>query len=503
MTTMLSSSRQAGSAPHAAMSRHLARALSFGAAAALAVGLVTAPGSSIARGTPESFADLAEKLLPAVVNISTTQEIQGRGPEGFNLPPGSPFEEFFKDFFEREDGGGRRAPVTSLGSGFVIDPSGIIVTNNHVIADADEITVNFSDDSSLRAEVVGHDPKTDIAVLKVEPDQDLPYVSWGDSNAIRVGDWAMAIGNPFGLGGTVTAGIVSARARDINAGPYDDFIQTDASINKGNSGGPLFNMDGDVIGINTAIFSPSGTSIGIGFSISSAVAQKVVQQLREFGRTRRGWLGVRIQQVTDEIAESLGMDEPSGALVASLTAGGPAEESGVEKGDVILRFDNKPVPEMRALQRIVAETEVGKAVDVTVWRKQEEKVIQVTLGELEVAEKTGMLDQTPEMARETDDGVDTLGMKLAEITSDLRGQFDLAETTGGVVITEVDPDSAAAEKGLQPGDVIVEVSQEEVKSPADVAQHIKTARDERKRSVLLLLDRDGDLRFVALRIQDS
>lgn len=509
MTTMLPVAARIGRHGPAAARRVAGRAVVLGAATMLAA--ITLAGSlagpAAARGAPDSFADLAETVLPAVVNISTTQEIQGRdpgrGPDGFNLPEGTPFEEFFKDFFNR-DNNGRSVPVTSLGSGFVIDADGIIVTNNHVIADADEITVNFSDNTSLKAEVIGIDKKTDIAVLRVQPEGKLAAVTWGDSERLRVGDWVMAVGNPFGLGGTVTAGIVSARARDIDAGPYDDFIQTDASINKGNSGGPLFDMDGKVVGINTAIFSPSGTSIGIGFSISSSLAQTVVAQIRAFGRTRRGWLGVKIQQVTEEIADSLGMEEPRGALVASLVPGGPAETSGILTGDVILAFDGKPVPKMRALQRIVADTDVGKAVDVTVWRKEAEAQVQVTLGELEVAEETGMLGRQPQVAaREAEADLDTVGMTLAALSPALRSRYDLDETIRGVVITDVEAGSVAARKELQAGDVIVEVSQEEVREPMDVGKLIRAAREANKKSVLLLLDRQGELRFVALTVADD
>ncbi|MEM1398685.1 MAG: Do family serine endopeptidase, partial [Pseudomonadota bacterium] len=323
------------------------------------------------NNAPDSFADLAERLLPAVVNISTTQRgPQREGPEVPQFPEGSPFEEFFRDFLERQERNGQpQRRANSLGSGFIVAEEGIVVTNFHVIEGADEITVILQDDTNLKAEVIGRDEKTDIAVLKVEPDEPLPSVPWGDSNAMRVGDWVVAIGNPFGLGGTVTAGIVSARQRDINAGPYIDYLQTDASINRGNSGGPMFNLDGEVIGINTAIYSPSGGSVGIGFAIPSTQASVIVDQLLEFGRTRRGWLGVRIQQVTDEIAESLDLDGARGALVASVTPTGPAEEAGITQGDVIVQFDGKDVTTSRTLPRIVAETQVGKAVSVQVWRR--------------------------------------------------------------------------------------------------------------------------------------
>ena len=352
-----------------------------------------------AHDKPDTFADLAESLQHAVVNISTSQRVTGsRGIPVPQVPDGSPFQEFFEDFFNRnQDGNSQRSrKVQSLGSGFVIDPSGIIVTNNHVIAEADEIIANFADGSKLKAELVGRDTKTDLAVLKVEPETPLKAVNLSNKGDLRVGDWVMAIGNPFGFGGTVTVGIVSALERDINSGPYDKFIQTDASINRGNSGGPLFNLAGEVVGINTAIISPTGGSIGIGFAIPSELALPVIDQLREFGETRRGWLGVRIQQVSDEIAESLGMDNAKGALVAGVTEGGPAEDAGLLPGDVVLKFDGKDVPEMRDLPRIVADTSVGKAVDVVVLRKGEELTIKVTLGRLEEGEKLMASRVSPE-----------------------------------------------------------------------------------------------------------
>ncbi len=480
----------------------------FGGHAAAETG-ITPIGQSSA---PQSFADLAEQLLPAVVNISTTQTVtrrDGPGPEIPQFPPGSPFEEFFRDFFDRR--GEREAPprrATSLGSGFIIDAEqGFVVTNNHVIQDADEITVILHDDTNLEADLVGTDAKTDLALLKIDTNAALVDVSFGDSDAMRVGDWVVAIGNPFGLGGTVTAGIVSARARDINAGPYDDFLQTDASINRGNSGGPMFNMDGEVIGINTAIFSPSGGSVGIGFAIPSNLAKPVLAQLQEFGRTRRGWLGVRIQAVTDEIAESLGLERAYGALVASVTPGGPAEASGIEAGDVIIRFDDREVEEMRRLPRIVAETNIGKDVPVVVFRRGEELTFAVNVGELEKAEEEGLLAAgpggvepgTPDSLR----SFDRLGLELAQLNEALRRRFDLSDTVRGIVVVDVRQGSAASEKGIRAGDVIVEVSQEEVRTPADVAAKIDEARAEGKRSVLLLIDREGDLRFVALTLEND
>ena len=463
-------------------------------------------GASLAVEVPESFADIAERLLPSVVNISTTQSwgesLEG-APELPQFPPGSPFEEFFRDFFERH-GQERSTPrrrATSLGSGFLINADGHVVTNYHVIEGADQITVILQDDTNLQAELIGWDDKTDLAVLKVESDDPLPFASWGDSDGMRVGDWVLAIGNPFGLGGTVTTGIISARARDINAGPYDDFIQTDASINRGNSGGPMFNLDGEVIGVNTAIFSPSGGSVGIGFAIPSSLARSVIDQLVEFGRTRRGWLGVRIQTVSDEIAESLGLDDPRGALVASVTPGGPAEAAGIQPGDVIISFDDRSVEEMRELPRLVADSAVNKVVSVRLWRRGEQLEVDVTLGELEAAEEQGLLAAVPD--EEPVEELDALGLTLSGLTDDLRGQFGLGPDVGGVVITKVAPESAAAEKGLRPGEVILEVGQEPVASVEDVQRRVQEARDVGRRSVLLLVEREGDLRFVALPVAEG
>ena len=390
-----------------------------------------------AKAPPQSFADLAEKLLPAVVNISTTQTVESRrGPDVPQLPPGSPFEDFFKDFFEERNrqNGGPRQPrrAQSLGSGFIIDPSGIVVTNNHVIAEADEVKVRLQDDEEFDAEVLGRDPKTDIAVLKIDPKgRDLPFVEFGDSDALRVGDWVVAIGNPFGLGGTVTAGIVSARGRDIRQGPYDDFIQTDASINKGNSGGPLFDLDGKVIGVNTAIFSQTGGSVGIGFAVSARLAGPVVDQLIEqFDVTRRGWLGVRIQSVDEDIARSLGLEEATGALVADVTDGGPAKAAGIEPGDVILSFNNQAVESMRMLPRIVAETRIGIDVPVEVWRKGAKKLVTAKIGELEKAEQAQLIPASRTVGEpEEAERMDFFG--LSSLTDDLRQEHGIDEGDQG------------------------------------------------------------------------
>ncbi|MRG70673.1 Do family serine endopeptidase [Alphaproteobacteria bacterium HT1-32] len=458
-----------------------------------------------ARSAPESFADLAERLLPAVVNISTTQTIKRGegGPDLPNFPPGSPFEDFFKDFFDKNRPEGRPRQTQSLGSGFVVDPDGYVVTNNHVIDGADEIFVLLQDDTRLPAKLLGTDPKTDIALLKVETSQKLPFVKFGDSAKSRVGDWVMAIGNPFGLGGTVTAGIVSARGRDIRSGPYDNYIQTDASINRGNSGGPMFNMDGDVIGINTAIFSPTGGSVGIGFAVPSSTAIPVVKQLREFGRTKRGWLGVRIQVVSPEIAETLGLDSARGALVSSVIEGGPAEAAKIQAGDVILTFDGKEVGEMRSLPRIVAGTDVGSKVDVDLWRKGKRVSVKVNIEELEEAETAGLMDQPKTEMRADDEAIKSLGLTLSTITPPLTDKYELKADQRGVLVTDVLGDSSAAEKGVRPGDVIVEVGQQEVQSPKDVAARVEQARKDGKKSVLLLVESREGLRFVALRIEQG
>nr|WP_157016098.1 DegQ family serine endoprotease [Mesorhizobium xinjiangense] len=468
------------------------------------------PAAPVSPRGPASVADLAEGLLDAVVNISTSQnaDVGGSGtvpmPE---LPEGSPFQDFFDEFFNNRGDNNAPRRVQSLGSGFVIDADqGIVVTNNHVIADADEIEVNFSDGSKLEAELIGRDTKTDLAVLKVDPGQKkLTAVAFGDSNAIRIGDWVMAIGNPFGLGGTVTVGIVSARDRDINAGPYDDFIQTDAAINRGNSGGPLFNMDGEVIGINTAIISPTGGSIGIGFSIPSELAVGVIDQLKEFGETRRGWLGVRIQPVTDDIAESLGMKTAKGALVAGIIEGGPVDNGVIQPGDVITRFDGKDIDEMRDLPRIVADSPVGKEVQVEIVRKGEEQTVAVTLGRLEDSEQLASTDNGEDEATGEEEApvatASVLGMTVAGLDEERRAEFEISDDVSGVVITAVAENSAAAQKGVSAGEIITEIAQETVSTPQDVVDRIQALKDQgRKNALLMLASKTGELRFITLRM---
>ena len=463
--------------------------------------LVAVPPSIAAR--PQGYADLAERLLPMVVNISTSQTLRRR-PNNEDAPTpqapqGSPLDDFFKDFMDR---GNRPRRVQSLGSGFIIDPAGYVVTNNHVIDGADEITVILNDMSSLPATLVGRDDKTDLALLKVNSKQPLAVAKFGDSDKARVGDLVMAIGDPFGLGGTVTTGIVSARNRDINSGPYDDFIQTDAPINRGNSGGPLFNMDGEVIGINSAIYSPTGGSVGIGFSIPSNAARNVIAQLKSTGKIQRGWLGVRIQQVSDEIAETMGMERPRGALIAGMTDGGPAAKAGVQNGDVVLTFDGRPVSDNRALPRMVADAQIGKTVNMEVLRKGQRRTIPVTVQRLVEDEKVASADKTPAKPGNAPKppSMVNLGMTLAPVSPESRRRFRLDGKVEGVVVTEVDADSPAGQKNIRPGDVITEVAQQKVGSPDDVAMKLDAERKAGHKVVLLQVSRGGELTFIGVRL---
>ncbi|HVI28472.1 Do family serine endopeptidase [Hansschlegelia sp.] len=480
------------------------------AVAALGVALSICLASAApveARSAPDSFADLAEGLLDAVVNISTSQNAPAadKAVPAPQVPDGSPFEDFFDEFFnKRGEGGsprGRSRKQSSLGSGFVIDPSGIVVTNNHVIEGADEITVNFNDGSKLTAELVGRDIKTDLAVLRVKPPKPLKAVSFGDAEKLRVGDWVLAIGNPFGLGGSVSAGIVSARNRNINSGPYDDFIQTDAAINRGNSGGPLFNTEGKVVGINTAIISPSGGSIGIGFSVPANAAKPVVDQLLKYGEVRRGWIGVRVQQVTDEIAETLGVVGPDkGALIAGVNEDGPAAAAGMKTGDVVLKFDGKTIHEMRDLPRIVADTEIDREVEVLVLRKGKQETLRLKIGRLEEEDKKDDLPKPPAPSEEPKTGA-ALGLTFTPVSDELRLKFQLKPETKGLVITAVDEGSKAQDSGVEPGDVLIEVAQRAVETPNDVTGRIEELKKDGKKTALVLLsNRQGDVRFVALPI---
>ena len=468
-------------------------------------GQTQAQAETRSLNAPASFAQLAREKLPSVVNVAATQRAvpsEGPGIPGipgipglpdFQLPPGSPFEDFF-DRFAPPDMDDR--PQNALGSGFIIDSSGYIVTNNHMVEQADEVMVILSDDTELPAEVIGRDSLTDLALLKVETERELPAVSWGDSDEAEVGDWVLAIGNPFGLGGTVTSGIISARARQINAGPYDDFLQTDASINRGNSGGPLFDMQGRVIGVNTAIFSPSGGSVGIGFAIPSAIAQSVIQQLRERGEVVRGYLGVQIQPVSPDIAEALGLDEAEGALVADVMDGSPAAEAGIEPGDVILRFGDRNVAEPRQLSRAVAATEVGVTREIEVLRDGERQTLDVKVAQLD---PEGVLAEVEEQVPETTGG--PLGLELSEINPASRRQFGLQEDAEGVVVVDVAPGSAAAEHGFRPGDVIRRVGGTEVGSVDDVREAVEQAREGDRNSILVLRERNGNSSFAALPLE--
>ncbi|MEO1537769.1 MAG: Do family serine endopeptidase [Pseudomonadota bacterium] len=457
--------------------------------------------AAAAQSRPDSFADLAERISPSVVNITTSTTVATNAQPGPIVPDGSPFEDFFRDFLDRNgpDGPNGQRPRRSqaLGSGFVISEDGFIVTNNHVIEGADEILIEFFEGFELEAEIIGTDRNTDLALLKVEPNTPLKFVSWGDSEESRVGDWVMAMGNPLGQGFSVSAGIVSARGRALS-GSYDDYIQTDAAINRGNSGGPLFNMNGDVIGVNTAILSPNGGSIGIGFAMSSRVAENVIQQLRDNGEVRRGWLGVRIQDVTDDLAEGLGLEEARGALVTDVPEG-PALEAGMESGDVILSFDGVEVDDTRGLVAQVGNTEVGKEVRVLVFRNGATETLRVTLGLRDEP-------QAPVPAsinRDEPITSEMMGLTISNITDELREQLGLSDTEEGLVVADVDEASEAYEEGLRAGDLITEAGQEKVVTVADLEARIEDAKEAGRKSILLLVRRGGDPRFVALSLDAS
>ncbi|WP_342452904.1 Do family serine endopeptidase [Pararoseomonas indoligenes] len=475
------------------------------------------------QNAPTSFRPLAQQLLPAVVSVQVSTSPAARNaqrpdaPDAPQAPPGSPFEEFFRDFLERNrppgggqggQGGPRQQPQqrrgTSLGSGFIIDAEKkFVVTNNHVVEGGTEINVVLSDNTTIQAELVGTDPRTDIALLRLKTDRQLTAVQFGNSDEAQVGDWVLAIGNPFGLASSVSAGIVSARSRDIRQGLYDDFIQTDAAINRGNSGGPLFDMQGKVVGINTAIYSPSGGSIGIGFAIPSNLARGIVAQLEDGGRVRRGWLGVNIQQVTDEIADSLGLKPVRGALVARAQEDGPAAKGGIRNGDVILRFNNQDVREMRNLPRIVAETRVGTAAPVVVWRDGKEETVTVTVAELPADQAEAQNSGRSAQPRSEVVDLAGLGLKVGPITGEARERFSLRAEQRGVLITEVDPNGPAGERDLRPGDVIVEVQQERVNTPQDVQNRVEALRRQNRSTALLLVEGQQGQRFVPLRLREE
>jgi len=501
-----------------------ATALSLALAPAV-LAQATAPAAPAIVQLP-SLAPLVKKVLPAVVNVSVQMKAgapgdedqdqdqdqdqgQDQGPQAGPGPdqggPQSPFDQFLRRFFHDQPGGGGmpRAERMALGSGFIIDPSGYIVTNNHVVENADKVTVIFQDDSKLTAKVIGRDDKTDLALIKIDAPKPLPYVEWGDSNAVQVGDWVLAVGNPFGLGGTVSSGLISARGRDIHEGPYDDFLQIDASINRGNSGGPTFDLDGKVIGINTAIYSPNGGSVGIGFAIPSSLAKPVIDQLRAHGKVERGWLGVQIQEVTPELAKSLGLPKAEGALVADVTPDGPAQKIGIKQGDVILSFDGHDVAKLRDLPLAVAETPVGETAHVKLWRDGKD---------VELSPVIAAMPAHPErMAREGDEGnahgptqtATTMGLKLAPLTADLRRELNVPKQVKGVVVTSIADTSPLAELGLAPGDVIQAVNQEPVTTPKEFIAKLDAVKKSGSKNLLLLINRHGVNQFVALNLANG
>lgn len=477
--------------------RHLFRTSCKGVLPAAVVGaFLVASTAALARPAPESFAPLVKEVSPAVVFVQTERQAEAGNRPRLPFPEGSPFEEFLERFGNPNmPEGQQQRPLRGVGSGFIVDDEGFIVTNHHVVENADDIEITLDDGRTFSAELIGTDPQTDLAVLKIDPQGDLPVLEFGDSDAIEVGDWVMAVGNPFGLGGSVTAGIVSARSRNINAGPYDDFIQTDAAINRGNSGGPMFNLDGEVIGINTAIFSPSGGSIGIGFAIPSNLAQPIIAQLKDSGTVERGWLGVMVQQVTPELAEAVGLERPRGALVANVVPRGPADEAGLEQGDVITSFAGAEIQEMRDLPRIVAGTEIGRGVEVEVWRNGSEERFQVEIGRLEPQQAS--LQTEPQSQPDTA-ADESLGASLAAVDAATRQRFDLSSDLQGVVIVDVQDGGPAAEAGLRPGDVIRRVDGEEIEAPQQVTEALSEAASG-QRSALMLVERDGNPLFVGVR----
>ena len=442
-----------------------------------------------AKDYPGSFADLAERLMPSVVNISTTQIITTRtNPFPFEFPPGSPFEDLFRDFGQPQE-----RKTNALGSGFIIDKDGIIVTNNHVIQGAEDIFVIVNGEKEYAAEIVGTDPLSDIAVLKIKSDQKFSPVKFGDSDSARVGDWVIAIGNPFGLGGTVTSGIISARNRSIGLSRYEDYIQTDASINSGNSGGPLFDMKGDVIGINTAILGQSG-SIGIGFSIPSNSAKKVINQLIEFGETKRGWLGVRIQIVTKEIAEAEGLDKPVGALVVSVAENSPSDKAGIKSGDIIIEFDEKKINEMRELPKIVAETEVGTTVDVKVWRNKREVIKKIKLGRLETSQDFNILEEKPKYT-----SIEGLKIKVKPLDKSYIELRKLPKDTTGVVIVQIDENSPINYLNVE--NIIIEAEGRKIKTPGDLKNIVNAALRKSDKSIeISIINNQNQKRSIGVKL---
>ncbi len=482
-------------------------------AAALAL-IAAMPARGAAADTPDTpfaqiFSQLAARLEGSVVNISTTQSLAAATakPGGEVAPPGpgASLDEFFRDFFGEKGGSGgpngMPSHIVSLGSGFIVDPAGFIVTNNHVIADAEEITVTSSDNATYAARLIGRDTVSDLALLKIDAPAPLPAVKWGDSTKTRVGDWVLAIGNPFGLGGSVTAGIISATARDIHAGPYDDFLQTDAAINRGNSGGPMFNLAGEVIGINTAIFSPSGGSVGIGFAVPASFARPIIDQLKATGKVERGWIGAHIQPVSEDLAEAVGLDKSRGAMIAAVDPDSPATRAKLLPGDVILTYDGKPIERSRQLPRLVAETAPDKSVALSIWRDGKMRTVEIAVALLDPDRPP---PHPPEIAKpKQPDAVDALGLKLAGLSPDLRKQFSLSGAAKGVLITEVPPASAGAAQGLRPGDLLVAVGRSPVGTPEEIKAHVTVARKLGRKYLLLRVEREDSTRFVALPTEGS
>jgi serine protease Do len=449
-----------------------------------------------------SFADLAEKASPAVVNIAAVQAVKQQDwrTQMPQFPPGSPFEQFFKDFFENQYKNAPAKKGVALGSGFIISADGYVVTNNHVIQNAQDIKVILNDQTQLSATLVGRDEKTDLALLKVKAPKALPTLSWGDSDRARVGDPVMAIGNPFGLGGTVTAGIISARARDIQAGPYDDFIQTDAAINQGNSGGPLLNQDGQVVGINSAIFSPSGGSVGIGFSIPANMARPIVDQLRTKGKTERGWLGVRIQDITPELAESLSMDNTDGVLIARVNENSPAAKAGIEDGDVIVRYDGHDIKVSKDLPRLVASTPVGKTVTLDYVRDGARRTTTAKIERLEDAEMAEDASTTQD-SQGQQSRVILYGMHLVALTDQSRQAYQIPQSVRGVLVSRVEPNSELYQAGIRQGTVILSVSRDRVTTPQQVITLVETLKKRGNRSLLMQMRLpEGSQLFVALNV---
>jgi serine protease Do len=471
--------------------------------------------SNMAGRSLPSFAPVVQGVMPTVVNVSAVQRANkaaaaeqaepgpGRAKDQgalHGLPP-SALDEFLRRFFEQQGRRGMPVPSTALGSGFIIDPSGYVVTDDHVVESADKVLITLQDGGQYPARIIGRDAMTDLALLKIDTERPLPYVRWGDSDTARVGDWVLAIGNPFGLDNTVSSGIISARGRDIHAGPYDDFLQIDAAINRGNSGGPTFDLNGNVIGINTAIYSPNGGSVGIGFAIPVNLAKPVVEQLKAHGRVARGWLGVQIQQVTPEIAESFGLPKAEGALVASVSANGPAARAGLAQGDIILSVNGRDISRMRELPLVVAETPIGETAAVKVWRRNAETTLRPVIGEMpESPEASETRQGEREGQRLERPGV--VGLKLVPLTQQRRQRLGVPHKVNGVVVMAIDEDSPFADLDLLPGDVIEEINQRPVTSPEDAINRLQEAAASGRRSVMMLINRHGTDHYLATSIDN-